>query len=165
MLLVGFLTVIHVVGVALGAGGAFFAEVFYLRAIRDGIIDPTESDFLKTTYRMLRIGTILLIITGFGLFLYFRLNGRSEFLYNSRYWIKETLLIIILCNALLLQARRMPVLLGSAISLASWTAALVVGAWRSIPGTYVEIMLVYLVLVPVTAWVLEIIRRKMAIRV
>lgn len=159
------LTILHVVGIALGAGGAFFAEIFYIRAIRDGIIDPTEGDFLKTTYRMLRIGTVLLIFSGFGFFVVARLTGHADLLYVAKYWAKETLVIIILVNAILLQTKRVPFWLGSAISLTSWSAALVIGAWRHIPGTYTEIMLVYLLAVPLTAGVLEFIRRKITIRV
>jgi hypothetical protein len=164
-MITGLLTVLHVLGIALGAGGAFFAEVFYIRAIRDGVIDPTEGDFLKTTYRMLRIGTFILVFTGFAFFVVYRLDGNVERLYTAKYWAKETLVIIILLNAIFLQTKRIPFWLGSAISLTSWTAAIVIGAWRRIPGTYLELMLYYAVAVPIVAGVLEFIRKKMTTRI
>lgn len=159
-MLIELLTIAHVVGVTLGVGGAFFAEVFYLRAIRDGVIDPTESDFLKITYKILRVGIIFLIFTGFGFFILYRLNGNSDLLYSAKYWVKMTFLCIILLNALLLQAKRIPFWLGSTISFTSWFAALAVGAMTEIPGTYLSIMLWYVLALIVTGGVLEVIRKN-----
>lgn len=159
-MITGLLTTLHVIGLALGAGGAFFAEVFYMKALRDGVVDPTEGAFLAATYRVLRLGMVLLILSGFGFFILYRMEGNTELLYSAKYWAKMTLVFIILANALCLQARRMPFWLGSALSFTSWFAALIIGAWGNVTLSYMEIMLAYALAIPVVAGILELIRKQ-----
>ena len=156
------LSLIHATGVVLGVGGAVFAEIFTLRALRDGVVDPTESDFLKTTYRVLRVGMVLLIFSGFGFFLLYRLDGNTEYLYNVKYWVKMTFVVIILLNALLLQAKRIPFWLGSTLSITSWLGALVVSViGRALTNaSYLDIMVLYLLAIPVVALFLDFIHRS-----
>ncbi|MCR4323229.1 MAG: hypothetical protein NUV61_04045 [Candidatus Azambacteria bacterium] len=154
-----FLTIAHIVGTVLGVGGATFAEIFYMKAMKDGHVDPTESDFLKTSYRVLRIGMILLILSGFGYFLLFRIEGKEFLLYNDRFLAKVWLTIIIFFNALLIQTRKIPLWLGGALSITSWYAALVLGIWRGIPASLFAITLWYIAAVLVVALILHVIRK------
>ncbi|MBI5913556.1 hypothetical protein HY839_03925 [Candidatus Azambacteria bacterium] len=154
-----FLTFSHIIGTMLGVGGATFAEFFYLKALKDGHIDPEEGDFLKATYRVLRIGMILLILSGFGFFILYRINGHEELLYDPRFLGKVTLIAIIFFNAILLQTKKMPLWLGSALSFTSWYGALVLGAWRSVDASYLAIMAWYAGAVLVVALILHIIRK------
>lgn len=155
-----FLIITHIIGTVLGVGGATFAEVFYLKAIKDGEIDPTESSFLKTTYFILRIGIILLVLSGFGLLLLNRLDGAAQYLYSPRLWAKLTLTLIIVINAILLQVRLIPAWLGFSLSFTSWYTALILGLWRGATAAgYVTIMLWYIVAVFVVAFILERIKK------
>jgi len=153
------LTFSHIIGTVLGVGGATFAEFFYMKALKDGHVDPEEGDFLKATYRMLRIGMVLLILSGFGFFVLYRINGRAELLYDPRFLAKVTLTAIIFFNALLLQTKKMPLWLGSALSFTSWYGALVLGAWRGIDASYLAIIAWYAGAVLGVAFVLHIIRK------
>ena len=81
-----FLTISHIVGIVLGVGGATFAEFLYLRALKDGVVDAEEKIILDTTYRIIRIGLFLAVISGFGFLLLFRFTGAEERLLDPKLW-------------------------------------------------------------------------------
>ncbi|MBI4090321.1 MAG: hypothetical protein HY421_02865 [Candidatus Kerfeldbacteria bacterium] len=146
-----FITIAHIVGTVLGVGGATFAEVFHRRALRDGKIDESEGGLLSLTYGMLRLGIILLVLSGFAYFLLLRLGGRGAILYEPRLWAKLILTVVILVNALLMATRKLPVWVGGSISIVSWYAALILGVWRGLELSLVAIMAWYVGLVLLVA--------------
>jgi len=154
-----FLIIGHVIGTVLGVGGATFSEIFYLKALKDGKMDPVESGFLKTTYTVLRIGMIFVVLSGFGMLLWLNFVGNESALFEPKIWAKMTVTIVILINALLLQTRSIPIWLASSLSFTSWYTALILGLWRGISYSYIEIMLGYIVAVLVVAWILEKIKK------
>ena len=158
-----FLTIVHIIGVVLGAGGATFAEIFFLKSMRDGKIDPVEGSFMKITYRILRIGLLLLVISGFGYLLLYRFMDQPELLYRTKLWSKLTITVILLLTVIGWEMRKVPVWLGSAISLTSWYAALIIGAWRGLDASYLAIMGVYLLSLVVVAGILKMIRKSLGI--
>lgn len=153
------LTASHIIGTVLGLGGATFAEIFYLKAAKDGVINATESDFLKTTYFILRLGMIILLFSGFGYLFFYRLTGQTELIYNPKLWAKLTIVLAIIFNALLLQAKKMPLWLGSAISLTSWYSAFILGSWRGLETSYISIIVLYIMAIIIVAAFLEIIKK------
>lgn len=158
------LTLLHIVGVALGVGGATFAEIFFLKSIRDGEVDPIESSFMKVTYRVLRYGTLLLVISGFGFLLWYRFTNQMSLLYEDKLWAKLTIIIILLMGAIGWETRKVPFWLGSTVSFTSWYAALVLGAWRGLDASYFTIMVGYIVAVGLVALILKVIRKKLGIQ-
>ena len=118
-----FLIIIHLIGTVLGVGGATFAEIFYFKAKKDGVIEPLEVDYLRTAYFVLRIGLFILIISGFGFLLFYRLIGAGEVLLNQKLWAKLGIVVILVFNAFLIQAKkfqcglalRFPLLPGTAL--------------------------------------------------
>lgn len=138
-----FLVIVHIFGATLGVGAATFAEIFLLKSLKDGVIDPVEGSFLQVTYRIIRIGLALLIFSGFGLFLLYRLEGATDLLYNPVLWAKMSIVIIIIINAVLMQSRKIPIRWGSPLSLASWHATLILGAWHGLVASYLEIAVWY----------------------
>lgn len=150
----------HIIGTVLGAGAATFAEILHMRAMRDGVIDPEESATLRVTYRILRIGLFIAIITGFAFLLYFRfVSGQPHILYSEKLWAKMTIVLLIPLNAYLLQMRRIPFWLGSAISLTAWYAAIILGVYRGIPLSYLEILGIFAVATLAMAGILVSIRQ------
>ncbi len=148
-----FLTITHVIGTILGVGGSTFAELIYRQANADRVIDPTESSYLRLSYRVLRVGLVLLVLSGFGLLVYARLHGRESALYSPKLWIKLGLTVVILVNALLLEVRKTPVWLGAAVSVTSWYTAAILGAWRGIRSRFLTQLVIYLlVLAAVAIW-------------
>ncbi len=159
------LSVTHIIGAVLGVGAATFAEIFFLKSLRDGTIDPIEGSFLKVTYRVIRVGLALLIFSGFGFLLLYRLEGATGLLYNPALWAKLTIVIILVMNAVLIQARHIPIRWGSALSLSSWYAALVIGAWSGLSASYGAVLLWYGLLVVVVFATLSVIRKILKINI
>ena len=153
-----FLIITHLIGTVLGAGGATFAEIFYLKAKRDGVIEPLEIDYLKTIYFILRIGLFILIISGFGFLLLYRLMGNGEALLNSKLWAKLGIVVILVLNAFLIQAKKIPMWLGASISITSWYGALILGAWRTLDASFVSIIIIYIIAFFIVAGILYLIK-------
>src|SRR3989338_5578424 len=153
----------HVIGTVLGVGGATMSQIFIFKALSDGKVSKTEDQWLKITYTVLRIGLVVLVISGFAFLLHSRLEGFEERLYSARTWSKIIMTLIILINAVLLQVRRIPFWLGSSVSLVSWYGALVLGVWRGLTAGYLGIFSVYIIAIFVVAFILEKIRQRMKI--
>jgi len=158
----------HIIGTALGVGAATFSEIFLIKALRDGHVDPVESDFLRTTYRVIRIGLLLLVLSGFGFLLLYRTLGLTENLVSPLIWSKLTIVGIILLNAILLQARKVPLWLGSALSITSWYSAMLIMPIKSLlfanNAGYWHIIGGYILSVLVMAAVLTFIRRLFGVK-
>ncbi|MBL7045914.1 MAG: hypothetical protein ISR99_02705 [Parcubacteria group bacterium] len=154
------LTISHIIGTVLGVGGATFAEFLYIRAIKDGEVDAEEKIVLGTTYRIIRIGLFLSVISGFGFLLLFRFTGVEERLLDPKLWAKMSIVIILAFNAILLTMHKIPFWLGSSLSLTSWYAALILGSWRPYPYTFMETIIVYVMAVFIVAYILHFIRSR-----
>ncbi len=141
------LVIVHIIGTVLGVGGVTLAEIFYLKAIRDGVVDPIESDFLRTIYTVMRVGLILAVFSGFGFLILYRVSGATALLYSPVLWAKLTIIGILVANALAIHARTIPMHIGAAISFVSWYAALVLGVLRGLDQPYIVIMLIYAAIV------------------
>lgn len=159
-----FLIIIHIIGTVLGAGGATFAEIFFLKSAKDGTFDQEESAFLHITYAVLRFGMVLLILSGFGFLLLYRFTDQTELLYNPKLWAKLSIIFMLLMNVLAMQSRRIPFWLGSSLSLTSWYAALTLGAWRGLDAPYLAIMAGYIAAVACIAVILICVRRVLGIK-
>ena len=158
MLVYELLVIMHIIGTVLGVGAATFAEIHYTRFNTDDIITDDEKKTLAITYTVMRTGLFLLVISGFGLLLYLRLTEYNDLLLSETFWAKMTVVGILVGNALLLQARMMPLAVGAAISLTSWYTALVLGILRDTNASYIEILVYYLGSVVVVGGVLRLIR-------
>ncbi len=137
------LVIVHVIGTVLGVGAATFAEIHYTRFNSDNIITDDERKTLAITYTVMRTGLFLLVVSGFAFLLYFRLTEHVAALTSPSFWAKMTVVGVLVGNALLLQARIMPLAVGAAVSLTSWYTALVLGVIGKTDATYFEILLYY----------------------
>jgi len=161
MTLYEFLIIMHVVGTVLGVGAATFAEIYYTRFGSDDIITDDERKTLTVTYTVMRTGLFLLVISGFGFLLYFRLTEHVAALTSPSFWAKLTIVGVLVGNALLLQARVVPLSIGAAVSLTSWYAALVLGVIGKTSASYVEILIYYAVVVVLVGLGLRWIRARL----
>ena len=155
------LIIMHLIGTVLGVGGATFIEIFLVKAMRDGKVDTAEGDFLKTTFTVVRVGLALALISGFGFLLLYQFHGQTFKLYNPLLWAKLTIVIIIALNALLLQAHKISLYWGSALSFVSWYAALIIGVFltNAKAYTYLEVMGGYALAVVLGAFILDRMRK------
>ncbi len=145
------LVIVHSLGTVFGVGGATYAHVFVHRAVADGTIDPSEHRALALSYRLLRIGLVLLVLSGFGLLLQARLTDHAQWLYSPRVWLKMLLIPILVVNALLLAAHKLPTWLAGAIALVSWYAAFLLGFWRTLHAPFLTLVLFYIAAVLIIA--------------
>lgn len=160
-----FLIIVHLIGTVLGVGGATFTEIFYLKAKRDGIFEPYEIDYIRIAVFVMRIGLAILIVSGFGFLLLYRLNGANEMLLASKLWAKLAIILVLILNTYLMQAKKIPMLIGASLSLTSWYAALVLGAWRSLTASFISIIIVYIVAVILVVLILKIVEKRLQIKI
>ncbi|MDZ4226963.1 MAG: hypothetical protein U1D26_00625 [Patescibacteria group bacterium] len=148
----------HIIGTVLGVGAATFAEIHYTRFNADDIVTDDERKTLAITYTVMRAGLFLLVISGFGFLLYLRLTEYTDLLTSATFLAKMTVVGVLVGNALLLQARIMPLAVGAAVSLTSWYTALVLGVLRDTNASYVEILVYYVGTIMLVGGVLRLIR-------
>jgi len=158
-----FLIITHLIGTVLGVGGATFAEIFYLKAKKDGIIEPLEIDHLRTIYFVLRIGLFISMITGLSFLLFYYLIGASELLLNPKLWAKLLIVAILIFNAFLIKFKKIPMWLGASISLTSWYGAMILGAWRTLNVSFINIIIIYIIAIFIVAGILEFIKKLLKI--
>ncbi|MGB1251653.1 MAG: hypothetical protein ACPG8W_13630 [Candidatus Promineifilaceae bacterium] len=156
----------HIVGVAVGAGGATMSDVLFITSLRDNRIDHSELRLLKMASQIVTIGMVLLAITGAG----FLLTGSPP---SPRFWAKMTIVSIASINGFIMHRKLFPIFetcakegiaVGSAdfvkhaplmivagpVSAISWYAAIVLGIWRTAPFTYLQFMTIYGLLITAT---------------
>ena len=141
------LKISHLVGTVLGVGAVSFIDYFYIRAVKDGKIEPHEVEPIRLLTPVLRLGLVILILSGFGYFLLYRLTGHEERLLNPRFLAKITVVGVIVLNGLLLELKKIPINIGGPISSVSWWSAFILGAWRGLSLSYSAIIAAYLLVI------------------
>lgn len=88
----------HLIGVALGVGGATIADMLFFRFLRDKEITEGEARVLRRLSRIITWALVLLFVTGIGLYLpaMERLNASPAFL------SKAAIICVITLNGVLL---------------------------------------------------------------
>ena len=163
-----FIGIIHIIGTALGVGGATVSDFLFLKAVRDGRIDKKEFGVLKSVSTVVWTGFAVLVFSGFGFFILFRLLPEHGSIYEPKLLIKLIVVSVIFFNGLLMHWKVFPVLKTSArksihstetlgklslvlttgaISITSWYAALILGAWRGLDAPFVTILGAYVLAV------------------
>ncbi len=160
-----FLTIVHLFGVVIGAGGAYMSDLLFFSATKDNKISQTEMRFLELGSRMIWLGLLILFLSGLGLFLI----DPAKYLASAKFLVKITIVLVIFINGLVFHffhldrirrhvgeyftssdqfMRWRPVLISSgAISFVSWTTAIILGTLPSIPFTYTAGLAIYLGLI------------------
>src|SRR3989344_2714912 len=92
-----FIRISHIIGTVLGVGATTFAEIFYLKFLKDEKIDPFEHDVLKVFYQIIRLGLVILVFSGLGYLILWRLNflGPQVF-FSDRFLAKITVILVLL---------------------------------------------------------------------
>lgn len=155
-----FLVLTHIIGTAVGVGGATFIEIFFINALRDGVMDPDEGTTMQISYNVLRIAFYVLILSGFGFLILARIAENNEWFYSPQFWVKLSIVAIIALNAALIQLRAIPLLWGSALALTSWYAALILGVLRGNTYPVWGVVLTYVASIVIIYFVLRAIHAK-----
>lgn len=161
------LLIVHLLGIALGVGGAIISDLMFFRAVRDKRITNPELGFLRLGSRAVTAGLVLLILSGAGMFLL----DADRYIESSKFLAKMTVVGIIALNGIAMHFAHIPrlrllasrnpkalhrlehwrvrVMATGTVSLVSWLTALVLGAFRSVPYEYGTIVGVYLAVLAV----------------
>ncbi|MFT5036649.1 MAG: hypothetical protein ACI9VM_000212 [Candidatus Azotimanducaceae bacterium] len=150
----------HLIGTILGVGGATFIEVHLNKALADGTMSEDERGMLGLDFVVLRIGLVLAVFTGVGFIILYIVNGQEFRLQNPVFWAKMAMVLIVAVNALLLQSHKISLYWGSALSFITWWGAMILGFFLTggIRYGFIEIMVVYGVIIVAGAYVLHKIR-------
>lgn len=144
-------TILHLLGVTLGAGGSFMSDVIFITTTKDKVLDKSEFNILTKGSMVVWIGLLLLVISGA---LLFSLDPNT-YLSSSKFILKMIIVGVIAINGLIFHiyhTRRLRSLVGEhlsvsadfirysrgmyysgALSMVSWVSALILGGLRMIP--------------------------------
>lgn len=151
--------IIHLIGTALGAGGAFTVAGTFPGIIRDQKISKDEYRILNKASKIVWLGVVLLLISGAALFAF----NPEKLLASTKFLTKMTIVAAIIINGSILHFNHLAffkkmagksiakhtkkiswLIATGVISITSWASAIVLGALKSIPLSYAELMTLYL---------------------
>lgn len=160
-------TIVHLIGVACGVGGATVSDLLFFRVLRDRKITPDEFQILRVVSYVVWTSLVLFIISGLGfMYIQFLDQGRVLYLDREPFLAKLTIFGIILINAFIFHLKTIPLLRGAvsvtrtmqmftqhrllfaltgSISIVGWYTLLVLGVIRLVnPLSYLQILLLYI---------------------
>lgn len=159
---------LHLIGMAIGVGGATASDYLFFRSIRDRRISSDEFNLLRSMHLILWTGLTLLIFSGAGMLAVQHLTTGSVAV-SGMFFAKMTIVLVILLNGFAFKKLAFPVLKASVnrpldhdsvfaeklwplslvgtISIMSWYSALLLGAMRTIELPYIFVMTLYVFLV------------------
>lgn len=175
------LVILHVIGTAIGAGGATFSDWIFFNAAKDGKIDKSELRLLKSGSVLVIFGLLILIITGLGFLLHYQLvPGSGEAapkafakiiivaILTVNGWVLHRYVLPLLTAAAeknqtlvesIIMQKKSLVLSSGAISIVSWYTALILGAWRGLEASTELILVIYFGIVLLSVLVAQILGR------
>jgi hypothetical protein len=173
------LIVVHLFGAVIGMGGAFASDLMFFHSIRDGRISSTELGFLELGSKMVWVGLFFIAISGAGLFL----TNPDGYMESSKFLAKMSIVLVIIINGIYfhkshipflakisgvsfskspeLQRKRFALLLSGVVSVVSWSSALILGVFKSVPYPYTTIMLSFLIIVGLGILIATILKNKL----
>lgn len=120
-ILIYFLVFCQALGALSGALMAVWAELAYMRAMRDGKIDHAERAHMDVIARGLRFGMSLLLISSFALVVVmYVLQAQLQPALTASYWMLIVLALIIVSVSWALSQKRISFALGSAVVFTGW---------------------------------------------
>jgi hypothetical protein len=119
--LVPFLVYCQALGAAVGACTAVWAELSYVRAMRDGALSSAETRHLRIIGHGLKYGMTLLLLSSLGLIVAAYLTHAAfQPAVSSGYWSLMMLALLIISVSSMLVRRRLPFQLASATLFTAW---------------------------------------------
>lgn len=89
-----FIVILHLLGMALGLGGATIVEIFFFKFLKDFRISSLEADVLHTLSQVIWFALAFIILTGFGLYL----PEAQELISSSKFLVKMVAVLVIIIN-------------------------------------------------------------------
>lgn len=156
-------TYLHLIGFALGFGGAMVSDAIFFSSIKDKKITQTEFRFMQLGGRLVWIGLSILLLSGIGLVL---LN--PAILTSSKFLIKMVVVSVIAINGVVFHGIHLPhirdhigilfhrsesfvarshlLTMSGGISVVSWFGAALLGSLPGIALSFTTLLAIYLFL-------------------
>jgi len=163
--LTSILLLFHIIGTALGVGGATASDMLFMRTVRNRLIARDQFILIRTVSRTVMAGMVLVVLTGAGLLLQEYLEtGAMTPLAEAHFQAKIAIVTVILLNGIVFHSiifsflkrhvdermqeeevsHRLPVLAASgAISMVSWYAVVALAVLGPLPLSFVVLMAIY----------------------
>ena len=157
------LTILHIFGAVIGAGGAYMSDAMFFSTIKDEVISGRELRFLKLGSNFVWGGLALLFLSGLGLFL----TDPSGYMESSKFLIKMFIVLVIFINGIIFHLEHLPrmrrhadhhfpssdefnrkkklLIASGVVSVTSWTFALILGGLRMIPIDFTTALIGFIV--------------------
>lgn len=135
--------ILHQMGITFGVGASTFALTFFINALEDGVIDPSERRFMHIVYVVLRIGMALITLSllSFGAIAFFSKDITT--LFSPLYLMELTLIGVIIVNAVLMTKRLMPMKFGPVLAGGSWYSLFLITALPFAVTPYFKLLIFY----------------------
>ena len=162
------ITLFHIIGVAIGVGGATVSDVLFFRALADRKISRDELGLLHTLGMMLWVGLVILVVSGLGFVsLQYLHTGGVQYVSQPWFQAKMTIIAILSTNAVVMHWYIFPFMQAhigkildfetmrpklalfattGVVSIVSWYTALTLGVTRGLDFSYGLIFNLYLVI-------------------
>lgn len=177
--------ILHLIGIAIGLGGATFTDVFFFKFLRDLKISRGEAAILRTISQVIWFGLALLILSGVGLYL----GDAATYNQSSKFLMKMIVVAVLVVNGAFLNLKITPHLIHisfgddpmktpkeelqrerkiafalGAVSFVSWYSALILGALRSVPWSLPTLLTIYIALLAVAITGSQVMERQLGKR-
>lgn len=170
--------IIHAFAGAIGIGATTVTDTLFFKFLSDRIVTAGEREVMDVLSKVLWTALIVLILTGVALFL----SNPALYSVSSKFLVKMCIVGVIFLNGILLSTYLGPRLerlqfntkeslgqhigfkriafVSGVVSISSWYASFFLGLMRSIPLTFAQGILVYVVVVLVGAIISQLVLRK-----
>ena len=156
------LVILHLLGFALGVGGATINDVLFFRFLKDYKISESENEILKMLSQIIWAGLAISIISGLGLYL----PNAEALNESSKFLLKVIVVAVVTINGIFLNLSVAPHLVklsfndemtkttqsnhlrkmafaSGAVSFVSWYSAFFLGTVKSLPFSLLQLIGIY----------------------
>ncbi|MFA5934221.1 MAG: hypothetical protein WC795_03330 [Candidatus Paceibacterota bacterium] len=161
--------IFHGIGVAVGIGAATVTDILFFKFLKDKKISHKESETINALSPIIWVALVVIIFSGLALYL----PGMEYFNESSKFLLKMVIVGVIVCNGAFLNffispklghisfgdwhkhkegemhtVRKVSFALGG-ISIISWYSAFILGSLRSIPFSFSDGILFYILVLAI----------------
>jgi uncharacterized membrane protein len=160
------IVMLHLIGFALGVGGATITDGFFFKFLKDYHISKWEANILHHVSQFIWLGLGILIVSGIGLYL----PAMDVLNHSTKFIAKAIIVLIITLNGILLNLYISPKMFriafgqkhkhrvgelhylrkaafaSGAVSIVSWYSAFILGSLKSVPMSVGQILFIYVIL-------------------
>jgi hypothetical protein len=140
------LALIHTLGAVVGTFFTTYAEIYYTRAARDGVIDHHERKYLRHVYRGLKWGMATVLVTGIAIIVidYLAVGSAIDVL-QGPFWAVIALTFFILLMSWLLARKQAVWWFASAALLSAWWMMLLIDLGFFNLFSFISIFFIYII--------------------